>query len=76
MVELSLRSGLLLCDPFEMLYGEWARLEYERNRTDRIPQIWRRLQQRYADDADEALGIVNSPSAEIEFLFTSLVGTS
>ncbi len=74
--EAAVRQGLLLCDPCELLYVEWARLEDARHRPDQIRQIWRRLKQRYADDADEIMGVAGSPTIETELAFTELTQRS
>lgn len=71
--EYAIRQGLVLCDPCEPLYIEWARLEHARGRTDQIPRLWRRLKQRYADDADEIAGLAASPTADTELEFMSLM---
>lgn len=71
--EYAIRQGLVLCDPCEPLYIEWARLEHSRGRTDQIPRLWRRLKQRYADDADEIAGLVSSPTSDTELEFMSLM---
>ncbi len=71
--EYAIRQGLVLCDPCEPLYIEWARLEHSRGRTDQIPRLWRRLKQRYADDADEIAGLAASPTADTELEFMSLM---
>ena len=71
--EYAIRQGLVLCDPCEPLYIEWARLEHSRGRTDQIPRLWRRLKQRYTDDADEIAGLVSSPTSNTELEFMSLM---
>jgi DNA-binding SARP family transcriptional activator len=71
--EYVIRQGLVLCDPCEPLYIEWARLERSRGRTDQIPRLWRRLKQRYADDADEIAGLVASPTSDTELEFMRLM---
>ncbi len=70
--EHAIRQGLALYDPSEPLYVEWAHLEHARGRTDRIPQLQRRLQQRYADQADETAGTITTPTIETELAFTTL----
>jgi DNA-binding SARP family transcriptional activator len=69
----AIQQGLLLCDPSEPLYVTWARTEQARGRTDRIPQLWRRLRRLYADDADELAGIVTTPTTETELAFSQLM---
>ena len=71
--EEAIRHGLQLCDPCEPLYIEWARLEHTRGRTDQIPRLWRRLKQRYADDADEIAGLANTPTSDTELEFMTLM---
>jgi DNA-binding SARP family transcriptional activator len=70
--EQAIQQGLALCDPCEPLYLEWARLEAARGRREQIPRIWRRLQHRYAAEADETATYVASPTPEIELAFTAL----
>ena len=70
--EQAIRQGLTLYDPSEPLYVEWFHLEFDRGHHERIPHLWRRLQQRYADQADETAGIVTTPTIETELAYTNL----
>jgi nucleoid-associated protein YgaU/DNA-binding SARP family transcriptional activator len=71
--EEAIRQGLILCDPCEALYIEWARLEHARGRAEQIPRLWKRLKQRYADEGDEIAGIAASPTTATELAFMSMM---
>jgi hypothetical protein len=71
--EYAIRQGLVLCDPCEPRYIQWARLERSRGRIDQIPRLWRRLKQRYAEDADEIAGIAAAPTSDTELEFMRLM---
>jgi nucleoid-associated protein YgaU/DNA-binding SARP family transcriptional activator len=71
--EYAIRQGLVLCDPCEPLYIEWARLERSQGRIDQIPRLWRRLKQRYAEDADDIAGIAAAPTSDTELEFMRLM---
>jgi len=49
----------------------WAQIEHGRGRPDRIPHLWTRLRQRYADDTFE---LPVSPMAATERAFAALAG--
>jgi DNA-binding SARP family transcriptional activator len=51
--ETAITAGLKLCDPYEPLYLEWARLEADRDRHHRIPRIRQRLHTAYNHDQDD-----------------------
>jgi DNA-binding SARP family transcriptional activator len=51
--ETAITAGLKLCDPYEPLYLEWARLEADRDRHHRIPRIRQRLHTAYNHDRDD-----------------------
>jgi hypothetical protein len=70
--EHAVRQGLRLCDPCEPLYVAWAQIEHARDRRHRIPQLWARLRQRYADDADETFDVPATPTTDTERAFAAL----
>ena len=67
-------QGLKLFDPCEPLYVVWAQIEDARDRRHRIPQLWTRLRQRYADEADETFDIPTTPTAATEQAFAAADG--
>lgn len=69
----AIERGLLLCDPSEVLYLEWARLEVARGRRDQVGRIWKQLRDRYADDADDITATMTIPTAETELQFQQLL---
>lgn len=71
--EWAIRQGLLLCDPHELLYVEWARLECARGRPDQVTRLWHLLGQMYADDADEVAGWAAAPSDATRTAFQQLL---
>jgi len=70
--EHAIRQGLTLYDPSEPLYVEWFHLEHARGHPERIPHLWHRLRQRYADQADETAGVITTPTIETELAYTTL----
>ena len=68
--------GLLLLDPHEPLYLEWARLEQARGRRDQIPAIWRRLRAQYAADAEEDATLIDTPTPETELEFREMMAAA
>lgn len=48
------RRGLLLCDPSEALYREWAEIEAVRGRRDRVRALEARLRDLLAEGAADA----------------------
>jgi DNA-binding SARP family transcriptional activator len=72
--EHAVRQGLKLCDPCEPLYVVWAQIEHARGRADRIGQLWTRLRQRYADDADadDNFSLPVTPTADTQEVFATL----
>ncbi|WP_052665146.1 LysM peptidoglycan-binding domain-containing protein [Nitriliruptor alkaliphilus] len=69
----AIERGLLLCDPSEPLYLEWARLEVVRGRRDQVGRIWKQLRDRYADEADDVTATMTIPTAETELQFQQLL---
>ena len=70
--EHAVQQGLKLCDPCEPLYVVWAQIEHVRGRRDRIRQLWTRLRQRYADDADDTFDLPATPTVDTERRFAAL----
>ncbi|TVP62693.1 MAG: hypothetical protein EA340_15350 [Nitriliruptor sp.] len=71
--EATIRTGLQLCDPSEILYLEWARLEAARGRRDQIPRILQRLNDAYNSHADDVTGWVATPTRETRQAFAALL---
>lgn len=59
--EQAVRRGLLLCDPSEPLYREWAEIEAARGRPDRIRALGSRLRDLLAEDTAEADAVLPTP---------------
>ena len=53
--------------------SQQARRPTARGRTDRIPKLWRRLKQHYADEIADT---ITTPTIETELAFTALVDSS
>lgn len=71
--EHAVQQGLRLCDPCEPLYVLWARIEHARRQPHRIPQLWTRLRQRYAEDTDDTFDTPVAPTADTERAFAALL---
>lgn len=71
--EHAVQQGLRLCDPCEPLYVLWARIEHARRQLHRIPQLWTRLRQRYAEDTDDTFDTPVAPTADTQRAFAALL---
>lgn len=69
----AIEQGLLLCDPADQLYVEWARVERERGRPEQVPRIRQLLHRRYGEHADEVAVWVATPAPETEQAFQQLM---
>ena len=69
----AIEHGLRLCDPAEALYLEWARIEVDRGRPEKVQRIWDQLCRRHNDDPDRGDVWALTPTPTTELAFTDLL---